>query len=263
MPDLVVVDDPSTREGARWVRLARAARIPVVVVADGGTTVSGADLVVDGSFATRGSHRAERLAGPDFAMLKVRPGARRLHAGARDGGPVFIALGGGAHVRRLGAAIARAIARRVPGVRVDLARGFTVEGNAPALPPRCRWVSAPDGLEDRLTTAAVAVVAGGITLYEACALGAPVVAVPVVAAQRRAIAAAASAGVAMAVTARGESRIAEAAAAMVARLLKTPTAAAEQSQRARRLVDGLGASRVAARIRARLLPGQERWRHAA
>jgi len=263
VPDLVLVDDPSAREGARWIRLARAARIPVVVVGDGGAAAPGADLTVDGSFAARPADRAGRMAGPAFAMLKPRPATRRARSLARASGRVLVALGGGAHVRRLGVAIARAIAAHRSDLRVDVARGFVLAGSAPALPARCRWVSAPDGLADHLAAASVAVVAGGVTLYEASALGTPIVAVPVVSAQRRAIAAAANAGVALAVTARDERRIALDAAALVARLMDDPGLAADLSRRARRLVDGHGAARVAARIHSLLLPQQERWRHAA
>ncbi len=263
MPDLVVVDDPTAREGTRWVRLARAARIPVVVIRDGGAAIAGADLTVDGSLMARPAQRADRMAGPAVALLKRPPSARRARAIARDRGRVLVALGGGAHVRRLGVSIARAITRLRSDLRVDLARGFVLTATAPALPARCRWVTAPDGLADRLATATVAVVAGGVTLYEACALGTPIVAVPVVAPQRRAIAAAASAGAALAVTAAGERTTARDVAALVARLVDRPREAADLSRRARRLVDGLGAIRVAARIRLLLAPGQEGWRHAA
>ncbi|MEO8481944.1 MAG: hypothetical protein ABI634_07015 [Acidobacteriota bacterium] len=262
-PDLLVVDDPTTREGARWVRLARAARVPIVVVRDGGAAVAGASLTVDGSLVARPGDRRDRIAGPAFAILKPQTAARRARPIARDGSRVLIALGGGAHVRRLGVAIAGEIARRRPDLRVDIARGFALTGTAPKLPARCRWVSAPDGLGDRLTSASVAVVAGGVTLYEACALATPVVAVPVVPAQRRAIAAAAQAGAALAVTARDARRVAGDAATLVSRLLDEPSLAADVSRRARRLVDGHGASRVSARIRSLLIPEQYRWRHAA
>ena len=48
----------------------------------------------------------------------------------------------------------------------------------------CRWIAAPTVSADALATASVAVVAGGVTLYEACALGTPAVALAVVPAQR-------------------------------------------------------------------------------
>jgi spore coat polysaccharide biosynthesis predicted glycosyltransferase SpsG len=262
-PDLVVVDDPAAREGARWVRLARAAQIPVVVIRDGGAAVAGADLTVDGSLVARPSSRADRLGGPSYALLRPRPSARRARPVSRDCGRVLVALGGGAHVGHLGVSIASAIASHCPGLRVDIARGFALTGTAPRLPARCRWVSAPDGLGDRLAAATAAVVAGGVTLYEACALGTPIVAVPVVPAQRRAIAAAAAAGAALAVTARGGPQIANEVAALVARLIDRPDLAASLSRRARRLVDGHGVTRVASRIRSLLMPEQEGWRHAA
>jgi hypothetical protein len=258
-PDVVVVDDPRASEGARWVRLARAARIPVVVVCDGGAAIAGAHLTVDGSLAVPPADRAGRVAGPAYALLKPR----RPRAVARDRRRVLVALGGGAHVRRLGVWIARAITRQCPGLRVDIARGFALTGRLPALPARCRWVSAPHGLSDRLAVAAAAVVAGGVTLCEACALGTPVVAVPVVRAQRRAVAAAASAGAAIAVLDASERVTGDRVAAHIARILAQPSLAAGLSRRARRLVDGHGAARAASRIRALVVPEQEGWRHAA
>jgi spore coat polysaccharide biosynthesis predicted glycosyltransferase SpsG len=124
-------------------------------------------------------------------------------------------------------------------------------------------VSAPDGLSDRLASAGAAVVAGGVTLCEACALGTPAVAVPVVRAQRRAVAAAASAGAAIAVLDASERDTADRVATHIARILTQPSVAAGLSRRARRLVDGHGAARVASRIRALLVSEQGGWRHAA
>jgi spore coat polysaccharide biosynthesis predicted glycosyltransferase SpsG len=109
---------------------------------------------------------------------------------------------------------------------------------------------APAGLADALATAAVAVVAGGLTLYEACALGTPVVALAVVPAQQFAIRAAAAAGAVIDASAPTPAQAITRAADGVVRLLTHPGEAARQGARASRLVDGAGAARVARHLEA-------------
>lgn len=244
MPDLIVVDDPSPTHRERWIRLARTAHVPVALVCDGDAGRIRADLVIDGSFAARPDSRRHRLAGPAFALLASSVGDRRRRVTARDPRRVAIAFGGGRHVRQLGAAVARDLVRTIPGVRVDVAAGFT-DARLPRLPDRCRWVSAPAGLADLLAAAAVAIVAGGVTMYEACALGTPVVAVPVVPAQRPAIGAAAAAGAVHTSSRRTPRAIALAAGQLIA----SPSTAAAYASAAAQLVDGRGAARAAAALR--------------
>src|SRR5690606_17463728 len=95
-----------------------------------------------------------------------------------------------------------------------------------------------------LARASVAVVAGGVTLYEAAALGVPVVAVPVVAGQRPAVAAFDRAGAAVAASPGSPRAIARAAVV----LLRDPSRAGQLGRRGRRLVDGRGAERVASAL---------------
>ncbi|HVW06615.1 MAG TPA: hypothetical protein VHB78_16540 [Vicinamibacterales bacterium] len=262
-PDVLIVDDPSASHTAEWVRRARRWRVPVVTIHDGVARPVSSDLAIDGSLVARPSDRARRIAGPAFAILNAAIAARRAHPVRREPGRVLVALGGGAHVRTLGAALARAIVVALPSVRVDVAAGFVLDGRRPALPSRCRWIAAPDGLADRLASAGAAVVAGGVTLYEACALGTPAVAVPVVAAQRPAIAAAAAAGAVMTVTTSRPSRVAQDVARLVSIVMTMPAMSEALSRRASRLIDGEGAARVAARLRALLGEPERRWRHAA
>jgi UDP-2,4-diacetamido-2,4,6-trideoxy-beta-L-altropyranose hydrolase len=262
-PDLVVVDDPSRARVGRWVRQVREARIPIAAIEDGRSARSGADLVIDGSVASAAIETPSRIAGPAFAILAKRIAERTVERPRRDPNRVLVALGGGAHVGRIGAELARAIVERVPGVRVDLASGFVTDRH-PDLPARCRWIHAPDGLITPLSRAAVAVVAGGVTLHEACALECPSVALAVVPAQRRAIRAAAARETVIdagAMTARDAvSRSAEA----VAILLADRTAAYAMGRRAARLVDGRGVLRVSARLQALAgISSAPGWRHAA
>jgi spore coat polysaccharide biosynthesis predicted glycosyltransferase SpsG len=245
LPDLLVVDDPSARETRRWVEAARREGVPVATLHDGGWRTSDADLVIDGSFmAASAPAGSDRALGPSFAVLddRVREWRSRHHVRAHR--HVLIALGGGRHVRRAGVHIARELSALDPHATIDLAAGFIV-GNTPLppLPPRCRWIARRRGLADALALASVAVVAGGVTLYEACALGTPVVAVPVVPAQRTAIRAAARAGAAVPATL-------DSAARAVTALLDHPRVANAMGRRAHRLVDAEGARRLATALRA-------------
>ncbi|MCC7044660.1 MAG: hypothetical protein IT183_12415 [Acidobacteria bacterium] len=262
LPDLIVVDDPSVAHRDRWVRLARQARIPVALICDGDSDRIDADVVIDGSFVARPDHGAHRCTGPAWAVLSPAVQARRQRPLVRDRRRVLVALGGGAHVARLGAAIARALVAALPDARVDLASGFTGAACGP-LPRGCRWVHAPSGLADHLGSAGVAVVAGGVTMYEACALGTPAVSVPVVAAQRPAIEAAVAAGAVVTVPRGTTTRLAEAIAAAVRDLAEHRGRASAQAAMAAQLVDGAGAMRVAARLRDLARSHSGGTRHAA
>ncbi len=264
MPDLLVVDDPSPVETARWVRRARRAGIAVATIHDGGSERAVADLVIDGSLMARPANRRTRVAGPAFALLDAQVASRRTSPDERDTRRVLIALGGGIHVRRLGVGVAAALVAAVPGVRVDIAAGFVPSRALPRLAVGCRWLRAPDGLASYLAHAAVVVVGGGVTLYEACGIGCATVAVPVVPAQRPAIQAAARAGAVVAPGNRFRQPTPASIAEAAAHLLADPVAARAYGRRARQLVDGRGAMRVAARLRA-LIDDQRfgGWRHAA
>ncbi|MEZ5284175.1 MAG: hypothetical protein R2712_05070 [Vicinamibacterales bacterium] len=80
--------------------------------------------------------------------------------------------------------LSAALAARMPG-EIHVACGFAGTP-APAL-PHGHWIDAPDGLAGELARASVAIVAGGVTLYEACALGVPVVGLAVTAAQHQTV----------------------------------------------------------------------------
>lgn len=262
LPDLIVVDDPSPVHRARWIRFARDARIPVAAIFDGGSEHADADLIIDGSFTARPDHRQQRYAGPAWAILPTTIEARRRRPIVRDRRKVLVALGGGVHVQRLGVSIAQAIVARMPEVRVELAAGFT--GGGSRLPRRCAWVHAPFGLTDHLASCGISVVAGGVTMYEACALGTPSVAIPVVGAQRPAIDAAAAAGAVVTVESRVDrSRPVTSVAETVRALLETPGRAAALAATASGLVDGGGAPRAAARLRDLVRAYERGGRHAA
>jgi UDP-2,4-diacetamido-2,4,6-trideoxy-beta-L-altropyranose hydrolase len=257
--DVLIIDDPSAQHGAPWVRSAHAAGVPTVAVHDAGIGVRGADLVVDGSIAVqRASLGVRRLTGPSFCILDPRlVHVRRMPRGDRRRRRqiVLISLGGGEQVRRHAARVVSEIARVSPNVSIRIATGMT-HGPLPAL-PHGRWVVRRNGLGRELQRADVAVVAGGVTLYEACAIGTPVVATAVVPAQRPAIAGFVHAGAALDGGRIGTMPRAAArqVAALVATLVDASDVRRQLSANGRRLVDGHGAARVARQI-ARLRKAQ-------
>ena len=95
---------------------------------------------------------------------------------------VLVSLGGGPRVTA-GLRIARAIADANPDTWVTLAAGFSARAARTTRHPRVRLLESPAWLRSELARVDVAVLAGGVTLYEAALLGVPTVALAVVAAQ--------------------------------------------------------------------------------
>jgi spore coat polysaccharide biosynthesis predicted glycosyltransferase SpsG len=243
-PELFIIDDPSTADAIGWVRAAQRLGIPVASAHDLGYGRAGADLTMDGSLRLPRGRQSADLQGPAFAMLNLDLVALRDARPERRTNHVLVALGGGAHVRSLGPALAARIRRAAPNVRIDVAAGLLPRRAERKLPDGCRWIRVTNGLAPALATASAAVLAGGITLYEACVLGTPVVTLAVVQAQRVTTSAFAAAGATIDASGPVRSRALDRAAASVTRLLTEPGEAARLSERARSLVDGRGAWRV-------------------
>lgn len=242
-PQLVVVDDPSPRHAAAWVRAARQRGSCVAAIHDAGIGRVEADLAIDGSVLALGTRGPVDLAGPRFAVIDPRIAAlcpRRRRAGTEA---ICVAVGGGAHVFSLVPPVVAELARIAPGADIRVAPGFTARGRRPALPSG-RWMT-PGGLPRALASAHLAVVAGGLTVYEACALGVPAVAVSVVPAQRPTIEALARRGVVIDGGALDRAGAARHVGARVAALLAAPAERRRLSVSGRRLVDGRGAARIA------------------
>jgi spore coat polysaccharide biosynthesis predicted glycosyltransferase SpsG len=265
-PDVLVVDDPIARAAARWVEAGRRAGCLVVSIHDLGLGCVDGDVVVDGSVAHNArASKGRTLAGTQYAVLdpglierrglKAPPykaGAsalavgRGLQAPPKNGNAtrVLISLGGGPRAKRA-AAIADAIASLIPNASIRIVGGF-VPGLTERRGSRIAWVDAPRGLRDELARADVAVLGGGVSLYEACALGVPTVGVPVVKAQEPTVAAFVRKKAAL-----GEARTnvaADSIAAHAARLAAEGTLRRRISRTARSVVDGRGARRVAAAV---------------
>jgi spore coat polysaccharide biosynthesis predicted glycosyltransferase SpsG len=271
-PDVVVIDDPSAAHAQRWIAAARRAGALVVTVHDLGVGCPDGDVVVDGSITARhsrnhaprrdehpassgGTHarvsathaargRKVSLTGTRFAILDSQYSTKKRSATVTKNKQILIALGGGPHAT-MAAALARAIVAADPEAQVRIAGGFV----APPRPvaPRVTWVAARRGLGQELASADVAVVGGGVSLYEACAMGVPTVALPVANGQVPTVRAFAKRGAAVGLG-RGAA-ITKAATEAVA-LLNNPHQRKALRRHSMRLVDGLGASRAAAAVAA-------------
>ena len=116
------------------------------------------------------------------------------------------------------------------------------------MPEGCRWLASPSALPTALATATAAVVAGGMTLYEACLLATPSIGVAVAPTQRRTIRAAADAGAVIDASAATAAQTIRKAVDAAQSLVEDPARAYRLGRRASRLVDGAGAERVAAQL---------------
>jgi UDP-2,4-diacetamido-2,4,6-trideoxy-beta-L-altropyranose hydrolase len=262
-PDVLVLDDRVARATAAWRRAARRRGVPVVSIHDLGLGLGDADLVVDGSLgATTALAHAVSLSGPRFAILNPRclEGRRDDSAPRHD---VAIALGGGP--RRLAAVrLAGALRARRPGLRVAIAAGFVATDSRSA-GGSIEWI-APSKLGAALAGCGVAVVGGGVTLYESLALGVPTVAAAVVPSQRPTVSAFAARGAVLdggllSCGPRLQRRI-ESAARRVLSLLDDDIARRRLTRAGSRLVDGRGADRVARGIE-RMLSSHRRSKAAS
>jgi spore coat polysaccharide biosynthesis predicted glycosyltransferase SpsG len=272
---LVVIDDPN-RHTARLALAAarrhrRAHHVAVASVHDLGIAPIASDLAIDGSIVSLRRHwpATQALLGSRYAVLDAEIARLRAYRAARvdtasthptpampfiDEQPrIVISLGGG---RRAGLSwrIGKEIALACPDVQVIVAAGFGSGARAARARKEMgactmrnlRPLRAPEELRLEIARATIAIVAGGVTLYEAAALGVPAVAVAVVPAQRPTIAgfvrvgAASAAGDASADAAGVITRVMR----RVTRLLDDTRARERMTLAARAAVDGQGSQRV-------------------
>jgi UDP-2,4-diacetamido-2,4,6-trideoxy-beta-L-altropyranose hydrolase len=248
-PDVLVVDDPIAADARRWMRAARRAGALVVSIHDLGLGCLDADLVIDGSITRNArARRGLTLAGPQYAVLDpaiLDTVGSVLSDRPDDHDPysVLVALGGGPRAE-LANDIAEAIVEANPQARVRIAGGFAGISREEAA--QISWIGPSRNLHAEMARVSVAVVGGGVSLYEACAHGVAAVGVPVVAAQRPTVAAFVQRGVARGVM-RGRVT-ARSVAVECAELLTDEAMRRHIARMGRRLIDGRGAFRAAAAV---------------
>jgi UDP-2,4-diacetamido-2,4,6-trideoxy-beta-L-altropyranose hydrolase len=236
-------------EQAQW--RARCGRLLVVDDhAAAGTWT--ADLVLDQNLGAEAdaygpaATRPDLLLGPRYALLRREFRAERLPPGVDGARPLQVALAAGGEPRAEVAAWSDRLAGELTARGLDVVR---LEGVADMVPA--------------LAETDLAVSAAGGTAWELCGLGIPTVLVAVAANQVPVAARLARAGAARAVLppepvdSPADSVVALVALGdvveVVTDLVGHPETRAELAQRGRALVDGLGAVRVATRLRAELL----------
>jgi UDP:flavonoid glycosyltransferase YjiC (YdhE family) len=245
-PSVVVLDDPAAAHGLAWCRAARRRRVPVVSLHDLGIGRVPSTLAIDGSVVSpsRGWSAATVLRGLGHAAIRPpRPNRRRL-----DVRRALISFGGGPR-RALVAAVASELARRWPTMEILTTQPVPAAGRG--VLANVRLVAAPAGLGEWLPQVDVAVLAGGVSLYEAIAAGVPSVAVAIVPQQRPTIRGFAALGLAVD-AGRGVGSTSPSLARRVADRLSCVIEDAAWRARVRRegprAVDGRGAARVARAI---------------
>jgi len=249
-PAILVIDDPNVVQARRALAAARAAGVPAASIHDLGLAPVQSDLVIDGSIRPPTVTGTSACLGPRYAILDPQLGSASRQPASRAcaGRPrVLVALGGGPRVA-LGAAIARAVVAGIPGAEVRVAAGLA--RRTPRSTTSITWLGPLPTLVPELAACDIAIVAGGVTLYEACALGARIVALPIVPGQAPAVEAFAGEDAILAVpnAVNATSRVACAVATEVRRVMQDRASSARRCAMARRLVDGRGASRVAAAL---------------
>jgi spore coat polysaccharide biosynthesis predicted glycosyltransferase SpsG len=238
-PGQVLVVD-SYRLGGDDLRRASDSR-PVVVLHDTTDVPPNAALVI--SVGAEGPADRRWLSGFEFVAL--RPGfwglpAREVHERVER---ILVTTGGGSF-GSLARDLASDVAQAVPDARVTLVLGPHATFDAP---PGVDSLAGPDSLLRPLLGTDLVVTAGGQTLLEAAATGAPCVALPVVENQRTQVERLAKAGAVHPVDV-----VREDLGSAVARLASDGDVRRELSRSAQIAIDGYGALRIGFRI-ARLL----------
>ena len=205
--------------------------VPVIISLDDlGSGARLADVVVN---AMVGDPDAP-FAGLDYAIV---PRPQPVEPAA--GGPVVISLGGHDH-----GDYGREIARGLAAAQVDREVVWIVGRPVEDAPDGVTLLERPHDFSERLRSASVAVVNGGLTLVEACANGVATVAVAQYDHQRRTIGRLASRGAVVAVDAADGDIAAETVGVVRGLLDDEPRCAALRS-RGPAVVDGGGVDRVA------------------
>ena len=261
----VVVD--SYRIDERYLSELRAARLVVTVIDDTARFPIGCHLVVNGgveaeSVANRPSASDTRfLLGPRYAMLgegfwNVEPEPRKVADEVKE---VLVMMGGAD-----GCNLTPAVLGALDSLRGDFSvtavigpffeNGAEVEAIASRCHRRVRLVRIPGSVQSLMLKADLAISAAGQTLYELAATGTPAVAAQVAENQADNLRGFSRHGVISPISFGGREQFQRVLAQVLSPLLTCPHRRQQMSQAGQRLVDGLGAKRVAA-VMAEMLEG--------
>jgi spore coat polysaccharide biosynthesis predicted glycosyltransferase SpsG len=231
-PGRVVVVDSYTLNTDDLVRLA--ASRPLVVLHDATESPPEAALVV--SVAAEPTPDGRLLAGLEYAALRPDFWGLPRREIRGDVEHILVTTGSGTFGGFAGD-LARDVANAAPYARVTLVHGPHATEEAP---PGVEAMKALGSLLQPLLETDLVVCAGGQTMLEAVATGAPCVALPVVANQRPQLERLARAQAVVMLDPSSDDR-----AAAIDRLATNPEARLQLSKNAQQAVDGYGAHRVA------------------
>lgn len=198
------------------------------------------------------------LLGPRFALLArefVEPPARPFRDEVRR---VLLVLGGSTPAVRI-AVLARAARRAVPDAKLDIVVGPFGDDTAAVTTALAglsgfRLRRAPESLRSLMLEADVAVTAGGVTLLEVAAAGTPAVGVCVAPNQEPNLSGFAREGACHLAGQMEDPGLPSAVEAALVGLAADSHRRRVMGERARQLVDGRGAERVAEAIRTKMGP---------
>lgn len=254
-PDWVVVDHYAF--DARWHRaVADALGCKVAVIDDLADRALAGDLLIDhnvspdhrSKFAHRWPASAPLLGGPRFALLNPAYAASRRHAVANHVRSIGIFLGSSdpAHLSELAWRACRTVARFPGPIEVVTTRANPArESLAQALQgdPQARLIEDLPDLAAFFARHDVQIGAGGGASWERCCIGAPSVLMTVAANQRVVVPQLDALGVAIGLPMNAD---VQAVGEAVLELIDGPVERRqEMSDKAKALVDGMGARRVA------------------
>ncbi len=239
--DIVVVD--AYRATDDLMRALRTRGAVVAAIDDLADRELPVDVVVDGAYGAERRMYADvsgrrLLLGPRFTLLE--PGFADLpHRAVRPAVSRVLVTLGGEDAEAVVAAALAAVGRAAPEAVIDLAIGPFARA-ASELGANVRVHQGLPSLRALLLEADFAVTGAGMTLYECLAAGTPAVAVPLADNQKPNFDELTGAGLVL----PGQSDL----SAAVERLSRDAALRAELAARGRALVDGRGASRVAAEL---------------
>lgn len=253
-PDLVLIDNP-TFNAATWLSVA-ALPTKVAIVDDFGGGIRG-DLIINGTALPEYHHYpAQRpfgrvLCGTDYALISPHFSGHTWRG--QGSGALVIVVGSGERATRWALAIARAHTSfgKWRTISMVVGRSFTC---FPELSRLCETAgisldrNLPSAeLAQKLSEAAVALVTGGMIVYECLALGVPTVIFPQEENLIREADWFAAQGTVVNLTYQGGEDIERVAAETIG-LDEDRTKSAALAQRARQIVDGRGMERASAAI---------------